>query len=130
MSLRQGEIYWVSDCPPLLGKVAAPHAVIILNPSKQLKDLAHPVHVMVVSSSIPSPDRGHIAMPNKQQSNPCSTCFDRPCWAVGDWVLRVTDRSKLGKRCGHIGGDTLRRVVALFVQVVEEGRVPIDHPAR
>ena len=128
MALRQGEIYWVSDCPPLHGRVPAPHAVIILNPASQLKDLSQPLHVVVVSSSIPRPGPGHIPMPNKQTHNPCSTCFTKPCWAVSEWVLRISDRDKLGSRCGYIGGATLTKVVMAFTAVVAAGRLPIEHP--
>lgn len=128
MALRQGEIYWVDDCPPLFGTIAAPHAVVILNPTKQLADPKQPVYGMVVSSSIPRVGADHIAMPNKRTHRPCSTCFDRPCWAVADWVLRITDRSKLGARCGHIGGATLTKVVVAFTRVVASGRMPIEHP--
>lgn len=129
MALRQGEIYWVSDCPPLHGKAVAPHAVIILNPSQQLSDVRQPVHGMVVSSSIASPGPEHIAMPNAQTHNPCSTGLTKPCWAVTHWILRITDRSKLGTRCGHITGATLRKVVAAFVQAVAQNRLPIEHPS-
>jgi hypothetical protein len=128
VSLRQGEIYWIADCPPLHGKFAAPHAVVILNPSQQLKDPSQPIHAMVVSSSIPNPGAEHIAMPNKQTHQTCSTGFSRPCWAVSHWILRITDRSKLGSRSGHISGAILRSVVAAFAQVVEDGHMPIEHP--
>ncbi|MBY0311754.1 MAG: hypothetical protein K2W85_06775 [Phycisphaerales bacterium] len=102
--------------------------MIILNPTQQLKDPKHPVYGMVVSSSIPRPGPDYIAMPNKQTHSPCSTCFDRPCWAVPDWILRINDRSKLGARCGHIGGATLKKAVLAFARVVEEGGMPIEHP--
>lgn len=128
MALRQGEIYWVSDCPPLHGRIAAPHAVVILNPTKQLVDPKQPIHAMVVSSSIPNPDPSHIPMPNKQANNPCTTCFDRPCWAVSGWILRIVDRSKLGSRCGYVTGATLAKLIGAFAQAVMDGRLPIDHP--
>lgn len=112
----------------MYGRIAAPHAVIVLNPSAELKDPRCAVHGMVVSSSIPRPGPDHIPMPNKRTHNPCTTCFDRPCWAVAPWVLRITDRSKLGAPCGYIGRATLRKVLEAFVRVVQSGAAPIEHP--
>lgn len=126
--MRQGEIYWVADCPPLHGKVAAPHAVIILNPPQQLKDVGEPVYGMVISSSIPSPGTEHISMPNAQTHDPCNTGLTKPCWAVVPWVLRITDRAKLGKRAGYLSGKTLEKVIVAYVQAVADGALPIEHP--
>ena len=128
MQLRQGEIYWVNDCPPLHGSIAAPHAVIIINPTSQLTDPGHPVHGMVVSSSIPRPGPGHILMPNTRTHSSCRTGFSKPCWAVTSWILRITDRSKLGARGGYVGGKTLEKVVLAFIDVVNCGKMPMEHP--
>ena len=130
MVLRQGEIYWVADCPPLHGSIAAPHAVIILNPTIQLAESANPVYGMVVSSSIPRPGPGHIPMPNTRTHSSCRTGFSKPCWAVTSWILRITDRSKLGARSGYVGGKTLEKVVVAFIDVVNSGHMPIEHPPK
>lgn len=126
--LRQGQIYWVRDCPPLLGKVAAPHAVIILNPAAVLRQSGTPVLTMVISSSVPAPDSLHVPLPNRQTHHPCATGLDRPCWAVGRWMLRVQDTTKLGPLCGHLSGRSLRDVLLAAKLAIESGALPIDHP--
>jgi len=128
VALRQGEIYWIADCPPLHGSMAAPHAVIILNPAPELKDAQHPLNVVVVSSSVVNPGTSHIPMPNKQTHDPCSTCFTKPCWAVTEWILQINDRAKLASHCGYIGGRTLRSVLAAYLGAIASGKLPIAHP--
>jgi hypothetical protein len=112
----------------LHGKVADRHAFIILNTKEQIEDALQPLICMVVSSSIASPGPAHILMPNKRDNKPCTTCFTRPCWAVSNWILRVTDRSKVDQRCGYIGGATLRLVMAKLTEAVKAGTMPIDYP--
>lgn len=129
MGLRQGEIYWIADCPPLHGRVAAPHAVVVVSPPALLRDDAAPIYGIVISSSIPSPGPEHVAMPNSRTQRRCTTGMTRPCWAVTHWILRITDRSKLGSRSGYVGGKTLERIILGFVDAVEQGKVPIEHPA-
>ena len=128
MLLRQGAIYWVMDCPPLHGTIAAPHAVIVIQPPSKLKDPAAPVLCVAISSSVPRPDASHVPMPNAQQNRPCTTGLTKPCWAVTDWILLVRDRSKLHPYCGHIGGATLRKIVVKATEAIIAGRMPRAHP--
>ena len=117
------------DCPPLHGKVAAPHAVIILDPKELLREPHRPVHGMVVSSSIPRPGPEHIPLPNSQTHPACTTGFTKPCWAVSHWILRLSDRTRLGTRCGYVAGATLQRIILAHVHAVAAGHLPLPHPA-
>lgn len=126
--LRQGEIYWVIDCPPLDGSAAMPHAVIVLNPTEQLRDMSQPVRVMVVSSSVKPVGEGDIPLPNSQTDARCSTGLTKPCWAVARWVLRINDRSRLGRRAGYVSGSTLRRIITSYASIVRGGHGHIEYP--
>lgn len=128
MVLRQGEIYWVMDCPPLDGSVAGPHAVVVLNPTVQLRDMSQSVRVMVVSSSVKPVGEWDIPLPNSQTDARCSTGLTKPCWAVARWVLRINDRSKLGRRAGYVGGPTLSKIITSYATIVRDGQGHIEHP--
>lgn len=120
--LRQGEVYWVEDCPPLDGEDVKPRPVIVLSPVEVLRD--NPAHVLVVASSSTDCDpKNHdrIPLPNHEENSVCTSGLPRRCCAVPRWYLMI-ERTKLQNPQGYISGAVLRRVKFAVDARLEEAR--------
>ena len=108
-TIRQGEIYFLEDCPPLEGDSAKTRPVIVVSPPDVLHDSTRKIVVVAISSSVVLGDG--IPLPDKSRYQNTSTNLTRPSWAIPRWFLPI-DRRKLIHRVGYIKGITLVRVLA------------------
>jgi mRNA-degrading endonuclease toxin of MazEF toxin-antitoxin module len=109
--IRQGEIYWIENFPPLDGQVAKNRPVLVIG-SVDPKNPKAPVLVVGIShtASTPEKDPDMERLPDTQQSPSAKTGMTRPSWALPRWVLPV-NRERFGDPCGYVKGELLRRIV-------------------
>jgi mRNA-degrading endonuclease toxin of MazEF toxin-antitoxin module len=107
--IRQGDIYWLDDCPPLYGEVAKRRPVIIISPSAVALAAEQIVIVACTSTILPS-DVEAIELPNRARTPQTHSGLTRRTWAVPRWWLPVP-RERLTDYSGYISGNLLRRVV-------------------
>jgi mRNA-degrading endonuclease toxin of MazEF toxin-antitoxin module len=107
--IRQGDIYWLDDCPPLYGEVAKRRPVIIISPSAVALAAEQIVIVACTSTILPS-DVEAIELPNRARTPQTHSGLTRRTRAVPRWWLPVP-RERLTDYAGYISGNLLRRVV-------------------
>ncbi|HBS30115.1 MAG TPA: hypothetical protein DEB06_11865 [Phycisphaerales bacterium] len=107
--IRQGQVYWIDDFPPLDGDRSKRRPVIVISPPIVLRRPATLVLVVAVSTSPrPTPeDHELIELPHRGRDPTTTSGLNRPSWAVPRWLLPV-ERSRLVQLAGYISGDTLR----------------------
>lgn len=110
MPIRQGEVYWLVDCPPWDGHHEKDRPVIVLSPAAALKQAPDPVLVVACSTTVRETETDRIRVPSKSDTPTCRTGLTRPSWAVPRWYL-VVDRDRLGKPVGAVTGQLLQRIV-------------------
>ena len=107
--IRQGDIFWLNDCPPLAGHVAKRRPVIVISPPGELEAPAL-VLVVATSSSALANEADRIALPNRQEEPQTKTGLPRACWAVPRWYLLV-GHERLTERIGFLRGSLLTRLL-------------------
>ena len=108
--IRQGDVYWIDDFPPLHGELAKRRPVVVVSTPEMLKRGEIVVVVACTSSALPS-DAEAIELPNTARTPQARSGLNRRTWAVPSWWL-ATRRERLTDYAGFIRGDVLRRVVA------------------
>lgn len=117
--IRQGDIYWLDDCPPLHGDIAKRRPVVVISPTSVAKSSPEIVVVACTATALPS-DTEAIELPNRQRTPQTRSGLNRPTWAVPEWWLPVP-RDRLTDYAGFLRGDLLRRVVEAVMRHVNAG---------
>ncbi|HRK30339.1 MAG TPA: hypothetical protein PLD59_04610 [Tepidisphaeraceae bacterium] len=107
--IRQGDVYFLPNCPPLDGGSLKDRRVIVVTPTDLIAD-DNDLIAVGVSTSPPASGEPAVEMLNTQHDPRARTGFTKPCWAILRWTLRVHVAS-LGKKAGHVRGERLARVV-------------------
>jgi len=113
-SIRQGDIYWLNDCPPLHGDVAKRRPVVVVSPTPDAT-LSELILVVACTSTPLSSTTGLVELPSHEKTPQTRSGLHRRTWAVPQWWLPV-ERCRLMDRAGYITGSTLWRVVEAFVR--------------
>lgn len=113
LPIRQGQVYWIDDCPPLDGDEAKRRPVVVVSPTSEIRRDLRPVIVVAVSTTALERYRDRVRLPNRQDNPNTTSGLPRRCWAIPDWWLLV-DRVRLGHPCGFISGVTLRNLLLAF----------------
>ncbi len=105
----------------MLGGIPAPHRAILLNTKEQIADPQEPLRLMVISSKHPQPD--DVELPYKKHANAHPTTkLTVKCHAVAEWILLVTDRSRLGTYTGgYLSGKALQKVLSAYYYAEQDG---------
>ncbi|MBL8758948.1 MAG: type II toxin-antitoxin system PemK/MazF family toxin [Phycisphaerae bacterium] len=108
--VREGQIFWLADCPSLEGDVMKTRPIVVIHPQPFIDRGDDPLMAIAISTSVTlasSPDR--VKVPNRQENPGCSTNLPVPCWAVPKWHILV-QRAHLIDRAGYANGRLLKRV--------------------
>lgn len=117
-SIRQGDIYWLDNCPPLHGDLAKRRPVVVISPTPVASTAEQPIVVACTSTILPS-DLEAIELPNRGRIPQTHSGLTRRTWAVPRWWLPVP-RERLTDYAGYIRGDLLRRVVTAVLEQMEQ----------
>jgi mRNA-degrading endonuclease toxin of MazEF toxin-antitoxin module len=117
-TIRQGDIFWLDECPPLEGEQTKRRPVIVVSPPEMLKGVG-PVLVVATSTTVLVSEMDRVALPNKQNEPQTKSGLPRPCWAVPRWFLLV-ERTRLTEYAGYVTGDLLRRLTAAVEKRIAE----------
>lgn len=107
--IRQGDIYWVDDFPPLHGDVAKRRPVVVITPTADIRAAEQIVVVACTSTVLPSNTEA-IELPNTGRMPQAKSGLSRQTWAIPEWWLPVA-RDRLTGYAGFIRGPVLARVV-------------------
>ena len=107
--IRQGDVYWVDDFPPLHGDTAKRRPVVVISPTVALRAAEQALVVACTSSALPS-NAEAIELPNTARMPQARSGLNRRTWAIPSWWLPAR-RERLTDYAGFIRGDVLRRVV-------------------
>ena len=118
--IRQGDIYWVDDFPPLHGDVLKRRPVVVVSSAAMLRSMNDVLVVACTSSALPS-DTEAIELPNTARTPQAKSGLSRRTWAVPSWWLAAR-RERLVDYAGFIRGEVLRRVVAAASKHIGESR--------
>jgi len=118
--IRQGEIYWLDNCPALDGHAEKRRPIVVIghiDPANR----TGPVLVVGISHTASTPDRDPdlLRLPDRQQSPTVKTGLSRSSWAIPRWFLLV-EPERFGDPCGHIKGKLLKRLVSAVLTRVKE----------
>lgn len=117
--IRQGDIYWLDDCPPLHGDTAKRRPVVVVSPTP-LAGAADPLLVVAcTSTALASP--AAIELPNRSKTPQTKSGLDRRTWAIPEWWLALPP-DRLGDYCGYITGKPLRSLVAAFLAAYDAAK--------
>lgn len=108
--VRQGDIYWLDDCPPLRGDVAKRRPVVVIAPTPHAA-IAEELLVVACTSKVLPSDTDAIELPSREQTPQTRSGLTRRTWAVPRWWLPVR-RERLTNYAGFIRGDLLKRLIA------------------
>jgi hypothetical protein len=108
--IRQGQIYWLSDCPPLDGDDIKTRPVVVVDDARSLEDGEV---IVIVLGATSRGGGGGILLPHSGSQENCLTGLDRPTWVIPHWILLV-ERTALTNLAGHISGRTLRSVLEAY----------------
>lgn len=117
--IRQGQIYWLSDCEPIAGDVAKRRPVVVLSTPEMLGNPAAPLAVVAVSTSVRRDDSGVVALPNLRNTPWAKTGLPKASWVVPKWYL-VVERSRLTELAGYVSGELLQRIILAVEKAQEE----------
>jgi mRNA-degrading endonuclease toxin of MazEF toxin-antitoxin module len=107
--IRQGDIFWLDDCPPLQGDIAKRRPVVVISPTKLVETRPDALVVACTSSVLPS-DTSAIELPSRERTPQTRTGLNRRTWAIPRWLLPV-QRELLVDYIGQVSGPTLRRLL-------------------
>jgi mRNA-degrading endonuclease toxin of MazEF toxin-antitoxin module len=113
--IRQGDIFWLDDCPPLHGDVAKRRPVIVVSPTDLIQTRPNLLVVACTSSSLPS-DQSAVELPSRERTPQTKTGLNRRSWAVPQWLVPV-QRELLVHYIGHLGGATLGRILQAVAEL-------------
>ena len=108
--IRQGEVYWLSDCPPLEGEFDKDRPVIVLSTPQELKAGHEEILVVACSTTVFESERDRIRLPTAADTPHCRSGLTRPSWAVPRWYLLVS-RDRLQRPVGHIRRPLLATII-------------------
>ncbi|MCC6969258.1 MAG: type II toxin-antitoxin system PemK/MazF family toxin [Phycisphaerales bacterium] len=107
-AIRQGQVYWVDDVPPLDGERMKRRPVVVLSPPQITSG---PDEKLIVVAITTKPGRrSAIAIPSKATHERSTSGLTKPAWAVPAWFLSV-DRSRLVDLAGFVSGTTLSSIM-------------------
>jgi mRNA-degrading endonuclease toxin of MazEF toxin-antitoxin module len=107
--IRQGDVYWVDDFPPLHGDVAKRRPVVVITPTADARSAEQIVVVACTSTVLPSGTEA-IELPNTGRTPQARSGLHRQTWAIPEWWLPVAP-DRLTDYAGFIRGAVLARVV-------------------
>src|SRR2546423_11555818 len=107
--IRQGDIFWLDDCPPLHGDVAKRRPVVVISPSDVIETQPS-VLAVACTTSLLSSDKTAIELPSRERTHQTKTGLTRRTWVGPRWLVPV-ERHLLMDYIGRITGPTLRRVL-------------------
>lgn len=119
LKIRQGDIFWIDECPALDGgEEKRRPVVVVVPPVSRVGDMSV---VVAVSSTVSPSDGTRIELPNRTEMPGTKSGLTRPCWVVPRWYLRV-ERGRLisANWCGYLTGAKLKEVVVAVLRVMEE----------
>jgi hypothetical protein len=116
--VRQGDIYWVDDFPPLHGDESKRRPVIVVSSAAMLRR-GELVLVVACTTSVLASDTEAIELPNTTRTPQARSGLSRATWAVPSWWLATTPQ-RLTEYPGFIRGDLLRRLVAAASKRIAE----------
>jgi mRNA-degrading endonuclease toxin of MazEF toxin-antitoxin module len=110
--IRQGEVYWLDDCPHLDDTGVKRRPVIVLSPKAQIQASLADVLCVACSTTISEAETDRIRLPSKADTPLpfCRTGLTKPCWAVPRWALPVA-QYRLKHPVGHIKNPLLDRII-------------------
>jgi len=117
--IRQGDIFWLDECPPLQGDVAKTRPVVVVSPTELVEMRPNVIVVACTSSVLPS-DKTAVELPSRERTPQTKSGLSRRTWAIPRWLLPVR-REFLVDYIGRISGPTLRRVLEGVAKVQGKG---------
>jgi mRNA-degrading endonuclease toxin of MazEF toxin-antitoxin module len=108
--IRQGDIYWIENCPSPRGDNPKGRPVVIITPDPLIEAGADLLAV-ACSTSTYGEDPAGVPLPNSQTEPQTKSGLTSPCSAVTDWIVPVA-RSSCGKRVGYIWGKVLADILS------------------
>ncbi len=110
---RQGDIYWLDDCPPLHGDTAKRRPVVVISTEILQSKTGDQLIVVACTSTVYSDDVEAIELPNRSQNLGASTGLSKRTWAIPRWRFSVAlDRHRI--RAGYVSGKLLNRIVQRY----------------
>ena len=106
---RQGEVFWLADCPPMDGDRAKGRPVVLIDELGAIRDprVDRLLCVLVTSSaSLPGQDDDAVQLPSKATHPCCTSGLTKRSWALPRWFVPVKRRA-LTDLLGYVSGDVL-----------------------
>jgi mRNA-degrading endonuclease toxin of MazEF toxin-antitoxin module len=113
--IRQGDIFWLDDCPSLHGDVAKRRPVVVVSPTALVETRPDVLIVACTSSILPS-NTTAIELPSRERMPQTKTGLNRRTWAVPQWLLPVPGEL-LVQHIGRLGGSTMRRLLQAVAEL-------------
>lgn len=121
--IRQGAIFWLTDCPPLHGREEKTRPVVVVSTKEQLGNQALPI-LLVAGTTTPGRDDAMllIELPSTPQSK---TGLRQRTWVIPEWAL-VTTREQLCacEKSGFVANPLMARIMKAFLDAAEAGATP------
>lgn len=114
-TIRQGEVYFIENCPPLDDDKDKDRWVVVISPSDELAAGASVVEVVAISASITEQEADRIPLPNRETTTPCTTGLPRACWAVPRWHFNF-NRYRLMVKTGAVPPEILHDILVAVLQ--------------
>lgn len=114
--IRQGNIYWLYDCPALEDGNVKDRPVIVVDDPRSL-ERGGPVVVVACSTKARASEPDIIRLPDRGSIPQTKSGLNKPCWAVPRWHFPV-ERNRLAEYKGHLTGTVLKAVIKAYASRV------------
>ncbi len=115
--LKQGDIFWLPDCPAIEGDQLKKRPVIVVfTPSSLQQEEAI---VVAVSTSVLESETDRISLPNRSNEPQTKSGLRKVCWAVPRWYFPIKPE-RLTDYCGRLVGRKLTEVVGAVAKRMNE----------
>lgn len=113
LHIRQGDVCWLQDCPPLDDDNAKDRPVVVVDDPDTIAT-GGPIAVVACSTKPRSTDPDAVKLPDRSANPQIKTGLKQPCWAVPRWHFLV-EQDRLDERSGYLPSSVLAKVLTAYL---------------